>query len=42
MNNVFVRIGLVVIVTALSVWIIPGVDDAVESVFQIIVLVAST
>jgi|TARA_B110000977_G_scaffold28108_1_gene35888 hypothetical protein len=42
MNNVFVRIGLVVIATALSVWIVPGIDDAVESVFQIIVLVAST
>ena len=42
MNNEFVRIGLVVIATALSVWIVPGIDDAVESVFQIIVLVAST
>ena len=42
MNNVYVRIGLVVIATALSVWIVPGIDDAVESVFQIIVLVAST
>tara|TARA_B110000503_G_scaffold42975_1_gene70316 strand:- start:761 stop:889 length:129 start_codon:yes stop_codon:yes gene_type:complete len=42
MNNVFVRIGLVVIATALSVWIVPGIDDAVESVFQIVVLVAST
>ena len=42
MNNVFVRIGLVVIATALSVWIVPGIGEAGESVFQIIVLVAST
>jgi|TARA_B110000285_G_scaffold4456_1_gene4722 hypothetical protein len=42
MKNVYVRIGLVVIATALGVWVIPGVDDAVESVFQILVLIAST
>jgi|TARA_B110000305_G_C19442943_1_gene643049 hypothetical protein len=42
MKNVYVRIGLVVIATALSVWVVPGVDDAVESVFQILVLIAST
>lgn len=42
MKNMPVRISLVVIATALSVWFIPGVDDAVESVFQILVLIAST
>ncbi len=42
MTNVFVRIGLVVVATAVCTWIIPGVDDAIESVFQILVLIAST
>ena len=42
MKNVIVRIGLVVVATAVVTWVIPGVDDAIESVFQILVLIAST
>jgi hypothetical protein len=42
MNNLFARIGLVVAVTALSVLLIPGVDDGVELFFQLVVLVASS
>jgi len=42
MKNIFVRIGLVVVATALCTWIVPGIDDAIESVFQILVLIAST
>ena len=42
MKNVFVRIGLVVVATAVCTWVVPGIDDAIESVFQILVLIAST
>lgn len=42
MNNIFARIAIVVAVTALSVWFIPGLDDGVEFAFQIVVLVASS
>ncbi|MGB0998074.1 MAG: hypothetical protein ACPGXJ_07320 [Pseudomonadales bacterium] len=42
MQNLYVRIAAVVAVTALSVLVIPGVDDAVELFFQIVVLVASS
>lgn len=38
---IFKGVG-VVLLTALSVFFIPGLDDAVESIFQIIVLVASS
>jgi hypothetical protein len=41
MQNLYARIGAVVAITALSVLLIPGVDDAVELVFQVGVLVAS-
>lgn len=42
MQNLYARIALVMTVTALSVIVVPGVDDAVELVFQIVVLVASS
>ena len=42
MKNLYVRIAVVVAVTALSVWLVPGVDDAVEFGFQILVLIASS
>jgi len=42
MMNLYTRIAAVVAVTALSVWFIPGVDDAVEFFFQIVVLIASS
>ena len=41
MQNLYVRVGTVVATTALAVLVIPGVDDAVELVFQVIVLIAS-
>ena len=41
MQNLCARIGAVVAITALTVLLIPGVDDAVELVFQVVVLVAS-
>jgi hypothetical protein len=41
MQNLYARIGAVVAITALTVLLIPGVDDAVELVFQAVVLVAS-
>ena len=41
MQNLYARIGAVVAITVLSVLLIPGVDDAVELVFQVVVLVAS-
>lgn len=41
MQNVYARIGAVVAITALVVLLIPGVDDAVELVFQVVVLIAS-
>jgi len=42
MQNIYVRIGSVIASTALAVLLIPGVDDAVELVFQLVVLVASS
>jgi hypothetical protein len=42
MQNLYARIAVVIAVTALSVVVIPGVDDAVELVFQVLVLVASS
>ena len=42
MQNLYARIAVVIAVTALSVVVIPGVDDAVELVFQVVVLVASS
>ena len=42
MQNLYARIAIVIAVTALSVVVIPGVDDAVELVFQVVVLVASS
>lgn len=42
MKNTYVRIATVVAVTALATWFIPGIDDAVEFGFQIVVLVASS
>ncbi len=42
MKNLYARIGVVVAVTALSVWFVPGADDAVEFFFQIVVLIASS
>ena len=41
MQNVYARMGAVVAITALVVLLIPGVDDAVELVFQVVVLIAS-
>ena len=42
MKTLFIKIAAVVLLTALSVSLSPGLDDAVESIFQIIVLVASS
>ena len=42
MKNLFLRIVAVIGVTSLSVWFLPGVDDGVEFIFQLIVLVASS
>ena len=42
MKNLFLRIVAVIGVTSLSVWFLPGVDDGVELIFQLIVLVASS
>ena len=42
MQNIYVRIGAVIAGTALAVLVIPGVDDAVELVVQLVVLVASS
>jgi hypothetical protein len=42
MKSLLFKIAAVVLLTALSVFFIPGLDDAVESIFQIIVLVASS
>lgn len=41
MQNLYVRVGTVVATTAFAVLVIPDVDDAVELVFQVIVLIAS-
>ena len=42
MKHLFTRILWVTIATAASVWFIPGLDDAVDVVFQIVVLIASS
>lgn len=42
MNFLILRGTLVLAATALAVWFVPGVDDAVESVFQILVLIVSS
>jgi len=42
MKNIFLKIVAVIGVTSLSVWFVPGVDDGVELIFQLIVLVASS
>ena len=42
MKNAYARVGIVVAVSALCTWFIPGIDDAVEFGFQIVVLVASS
>ncbi len=41
MQNLYARIGAVVVITALAVLLIPGLDDAVELAFQVVVLIAS-
>ena len=38
----YVKMLFVMAVTALSVWFIPGVDDGVELLFQLVVLIASS
>ena len=38
----YVKVLIVMAVTALSVWFIPGVDDGVELLFQLAVLIASS
>lgn len=38
----YVKVLIVMAVTALSVWFIPGVDDGVELLFQLVVLIASS
>ena len=42
MKNAYARIAVVVAITALCTWFVPGIDDAVEFGFQIVVLVASS
>ena len=41
MKNQMFRIFIVMLVTALSVLLVPGVDDVVELVFQLAVLLVS-
>ena len=38
----YLKVLIVVAVTTLSVWFIPGVDDGVELLFQLVVLIASS
>ena len=38
----YVKALIVMAVTALSVWFVPGVDDGVELLFQLVVLIASS
>lgn len=38
----YVKVLVLMAVTALSVWFIPGVDDGVELLFQLVVLIASS
>lgn len=42
MRNIYVRVATVMVATVAIVWVIPGVADAVELVFQVLVLIAST
>jgi hypothetical protein len=42
MKSTYTRIATVIAVTALAVLLVPGVDDAVELGFQIVVLIASS
>jgi hypothetical protein len=42
MNIAIKRIAAAMAITAFSVWFVPGVDDAVEGIFQIVVLVISS
>lgn len=42
MKSTYTRIAAVIAVTALAVLLVPGVDDAVELGFQIVVLIASS
>ena len=41
MKNFYIGTAVAVVLTFLSVFFVPGVDDSVESIFQIVVLVAS-
>lgn len=41
MKNLCTRIAVVITVTVLAVLFVPGIDDAVELGFQIVVLMAS-
>ena len=38
----YVKVLIVMAVTALSVWFVPGLDDGVELLFQLVVLIASS
>jgi hypothetical protein len=42
MKSKLTRIATVTVVTALAVLLVPGIDDAVELGFQIVVLIASS
>lgn len=42
MKRTLTRIAAVIVVTALAVLLVPGIDDAVELGFQIVVLIASS
>ena len=42
MKSKLTRIATVIVVTALAVLLVPGIDDAVELGFQIVVLTASS
>ena len=42
MKSTLTRIAVVIVVTALAVLLVPGIDDAVELGFQIVVLIASS
>jgi preprotein translocase subunit SecE len=42
MKSTLTRVAAVIVVTALAVLLVPGIDDAVELGFQIVVLIASS
>ena len=42
MKSTLTRIAAVIVVTVLAVLLVPGIDDAVELGFQIVVLIASS